>query len=340
MTTSSYEGIKQAENQLRPLAPAIEARELVKTFGTGDKQVQAVSGVNLRVERGAIYALLGPNGAGKTTTINMLTTLILPDGGTARINGYDVVKQSGHVRQIIGVTFQETVMEKSLSGWDTLDIHGRLYGMSKTAIQAKITELVKLVELEDAINRKVKTYSGGMKRRLELARGLMTSPQVLFLDEPTLGLDPQNRDRIWEYIRQLRTEQGLSILVTTHYMDEAEKLADRVGIIDYGKIVAEGTPEELIANLGADIVTIDGTGATGAFIEALLQQPFVDWAHETQEIDRPTQVQVGLKAQAGRTLRPIIELAERTNYSIADLSIKRPGLNEVFLKYTGRRLRD
>ena len=194
-------------------------------------------------------------------------------------------------------------MDKSLSGRDALDIHGRLYQMPKTAIRQRIAELVELVELKEAIDRAVKTYSGGMKRRLELARGLMTSPQVLFLDEPTLGLDPQNRDRIWEYISRLRSEQGLTILVTTHYMDEAERLADRVGIIDGGRIVAEGTPRELIEAMGADVVTVEGSGATTAFIEALSQQAFVSWASEYAEDGQPAQVQIGLQAQAGRSLK-------------------------------------
>ncbi len=319
---------------------AIEATNLFKTYGLGEKQVTAVAGVDLSVERGAIYALLGPNGAGKTTTINMLTTLVQPSSGTASVGGYDVVSQAAQVRQLIGVTFQETVMDKNLSGRDALDIHGRLYQMPKATIKAKIAELVRLVELEDAIDRAVKTYSGGMKRRLELARGLMTGPQVLFLDEPTLGLDPQNRDRIWQYIRQLRHEQGLTILVTTHYMDEAEQLADRVGIIDYGRIVAEGSPAQLIEAMGADVVTVDGSGATARFVETLCQQNFVAWAKEYQEENQPVQVQIGLRLQAGRSLRPIVELAERSGYSIADISIKRPSLNDVFLKYTGRRLRD
>ena len=338
VTTLAQTNPPRPETGLRPLA--IEVGGLVKLFGTGDRAIRAVDGVNLAVERGTIYALLGPNGAGKTTTINVLTTLIAPTEGTARVGGYDVVSQAAQVRRLIGVTFQETVMDKSLSGRDALDIHGRLYQMSKGAIRDRISELVRLVELEDAIDRAVKTYSGGMKRRLELARGLMTSPQVLFLDEPTLGLDPQNRDHIWEYIERLRNEQGLTILVTTHYMDEAEKLADRVGIIDGGRIVAEGTPAQLIETLGADVVTVEGSGATQPFVEALGQQPFVAWATEYREEGQPAQVQIGLKSQAGRSLRPIVELAERTGYTIADLSIKRPSLNDVFLKYTGRRLRD
>lgn len=329
---------------------AIEVSNLVRTFKAGQETIRALDGVDLQVESGSIYALLGPNGAGKTTTINILTTLIPPTSGLARVGGFDVVKEAAQLRRIIGATFQETVVDKNLSGRDTLDTHGRLYHLPKSLIKSRIEELTRLVELEDAIDRATKTYSGGMKRRLELARGLLTQPQVLFLDEPTQGLDPQNRDRIWTYIRQLKAEQGLTILLTTHYMEEAEQLADRVGIIDYGRIIKSGTPEELIGALGEDVVTILGSGETGRFLEILRQQAFVDWANEYSPgplqgedmLSTPVipSIQVGLKEQAGKSLRPIVELAEQAGFKIADLSIKRPSLNDVFLKYTGRRLRD
>lgn len=334
---------------------AIEAVQLSKTYGP----VRAVDGVDLLVERGQVYALLGPNGAGKTTTINMLTTLTLPSGGSARIAGFDVVQEAAEVRRQIGVTFQETVMDKSLSGRTLLDIHGRLYKMSKAEIKARTAELVRLVELEEAIDRPVKTYSGGMKRRLELARGLMTNPQVLFLDEPTLGLDPHNREGIWTYIEYLKREKGLTLLLTTHYMDEAEKLADRVGIINEGKIVVEGSPAELIGALGADVVNVTGSGETGRFLEALRERSWVSFADVPQEPKRDGEsitenaegsgaanseveqtVQVGLKIEAGRSLKPLVDLAEECGFAVADMAIKRPGLSEVFFKYTGKRLRD
>ncbi|MEI6045971.1 MAG: ATP-binding cassette domain-containing protein [Chloroflexota bacterium] len=333
--TQPISGVSHAQ---RPREYSIEVNNLVKTYDT----VRAVEGVNLRVEKGQIYALLGPNGAGKTTTINILTTLVLPTSGNARVAGLDVVKQAAEVRRRIGVTFQETVLDKSLSGRVLLDVHGRLYQLPKAEIKTRTEELVKMVELEEAIDRPVKTYSGGMKRRLELARGLMTHPEVLFLDEPTLGLDPQNRDRIWVYIERLKIETGLTILVTTHYMDEAEKLADRVGIIDGGKIVAEGTPTELIGAMGADVVKVSGTGGRERFVEALQRQEWVSFVG-TLQLDATTlvqDVQIGLKTQAGRSLKPIIDLAEKCEFSVVDISIKRPSLNDVFLKHTGRRLRD
>ena len=213
---------------------AIEARGLVKRY---NEEVLAVDGVDLSIEANTIYALLGPNGAGKTTTLSILTTLL-------------------EVRRCIGVTFQEMVLDDELTGRQVLDYHGRLYGQSKAERQKRIGELLALVELEKAADRKAKTYSGGMKRRLELARALMTTPEVLFLDEPTLGLDPQTRARIWEYIRHLKEDRGRTVLMTTHYMDEAEALADTVGIMDRGKLVAEGSPQALIEQMGAAIATV------------------------------------------------------------------------------------
>ncbi|MGB9634667.1 MAG: ATP-binding cassette domain-containing protein, partial [Chloroflexaceae bacterium] len=235
---------------------AIIARGLRKQYGT----VIAVDGIDLAVPAGTIYALLGPNGAGKTTTINMLTTLALPTAGEASVCGYDIVRQADRVRACIGVTFQDIVLDADLTGREVLDIHGRLYRQPAAVRRQRIAELVDLVQLGEAIDRRVRTYSGGMKRRLELARGLMTDPQALFLDEPTQGLDPQNRVGIWSYIRTLNRERGLTLLLTTHYMDEAEALASRVGIVDRGRLVAEGTPGDLAADLGADVIRVRGSG--------------------------------------------------------------------------------
>jgi len=200
-------------NQQPGSDPAIEARGLVKRYG---EEVLAVDGVDLTIPANQIYGLLGPNGAGKTTTISILTTQIEPTAGDAKIHGLDVVKQASDVRQRIGVTFQEMVLDDELTGYQVMDYHGRLYRMGKAERRTKIEELLALVELEEAAERKAKTYSGGMKRRLELARALMTTPEVLFLDEPTLGLDPQTRARIWDYLRALREERGMTLLLTTH----------------------------------------------------------------------------------------------------------------------------
>jgi ABC-2 type transport system ATP-binding protein len=310
---------------------AIEARGLVKRYN-GD--VLAVNGVDLAIPRHSIYALLGPNGAGKTTTISMLTTLIQPTGGSAQVCGLDVVRQARQVRSCIGVTFQETVLDDDLTGRQVLDYHGRLYRQSKAERQARIAELLALVELEDAADRAVNTYSGGMKRRLELARGLMTRPAVLFLDEPTLGLDPQNRASIWDYIRNLNEQHGLTLLLTTHYMEEAEQMADCVGIIDHGQIVVEGAPQELISQFGSDTIRIVGGADYTNLAERLRALPFVESVHTSGSI-----IQIGVDS-GNRRLAEVVTVATQTGLTIEDISIAKPSLGDVFLKYTGRQLRD
>ena len=310
---------------------AIEARGLVKRFS---EDVLAVDGVNLAIKANTIYALLGPNGAGKTTTINMLTTLLEPTEGSAKVAGFDVVKQANDVRNSIGVTFQETTLDNELTGRQTLDYHARLYGMNKEQRQAKIAELLALVELEDAADRAISTYSGGMKRRLELIRGLMTDPKVLFLDEPTLGLDPQSRVRIGEYIIELKETRGMSVLLTTHYMDEAEELADKVGIIDHGKILTEGTPNELVDLMGADVITIAGQGNHDDFIAKVNDLSCCETITTSNGF-----IQIGVDS-GSRRLVEIISLANETSYTVEDISVAKPSLGDVFLKYTGRQFRD
>jgi ABC-2 type transport system ATP-binding protein len=310
---------------------AIEARGLVKRYG---EEVLAVDGVDLSIPANRIYGLLGPNGAGKTTTISILTTLLEPTAGHAQVLGLDVVKQASDVRQRIGVTFQEMVLDDELTGRQVMDYHGRLYRMGKAERRTKIQELLALVELEEAAERKAKTYSGGMKRRLELARALMTTPEVLFLDEPTLGLDPQTRARIWDYLRTLKGEGGMTLLLTTHYMDEAEELADTVGILDRGKLVAEGAPQDLIEQMGADTIHIIGEGDRDAFVENVRALPFV----QTVDIGR-TVVQIGVDSGSKRLVE-IISQATDSAFAVEDITVAKPSLGDVFLKYTGRRLRD
>jgi ABC-2 type transport system ATP-binding protein len=310
---------------------AIETLGLVKRY---NEEVLAVDGVDLAIPANSIYSLLGPNGAGKTTTLSILTTLLEPTAGTARVAGLDVVSQANAVRQIIGVTFQETVLDDTLTGRQALDFHGKLYNQSKAKRQAKIAELLALVELEDAADRKIKTYSGGMKRRLELIRGLMTEPQVLFLDEPTLGLDPQSRAHLGDYILDLKEKQGLTLLLTTHYMDEAQLLSDKVGIIDHGKIVAEGTPQELIQQMGADVINIEGQGESHQFMDALQALPFARTVSDTDGL-----IQVGVDT-GNRRLVEVVSVASDQGYRIEDISVAKPSLGDVFLKYTGRQFRD
>ena len=310
----------------------IEAHSLSKHYDT----VVALDGVDLAVEAGATYALLGPNGAGKTTTINILTTLIEPTAGSARVGGHDIAGAPNAVRRMIGVTFQDIVLDPDLTGREVLDVHGRLYRMPAAARRSQIAALIELVQLGDAIDRMVRTYSGGMKRRLELARGLMTSPRLLFLDEPTQGLDPQNRVAIWDHLRALKREQGLTLLLTTHFMDEAELLADYVGIVDHGKKVAEDTPTRLIASLGSDVVRIVGRGDDTHFIQNLHALPYVDQVNRSPE---ERVIQVGVDS-GSRRLAEIITQASGNGYMIEDVSIARPTLGDVFLKHTGRALRD
>jgi ABC-2 type transport system ATP-binding protein len=310
---------------------AIEARGLVKRYGD---EVLAVDGVDLSIPANRIYGLLGPNGAGKTTMISILTTLLEPTAGEAKVLGLDVVKQAGDVRQRVGVTFQEVVLDDELTGRQVLDYHGRLYRMGKAERKAKTEELLALVELEEAAERKAKTYSGGMKRRLELARALMTTPEVLFLDEPTLGLDPQTRARIWDYLRALKEEGGMTLLLTTHYMDEAEELADTVGIIDRGKLVAEGAPQALIEEMGADTIHIIGEGERGAFLDNISALPFV----QAVDVGR-TVIQVGVDSGSKRLVE-IVSQATVSGFAVEDITVAKPSLGDVFLKYTGRRLRD
>lgn len=346
---------------------AIDAQSLTKEYRTADGQsVQALRGLDLKVHAGEIYALLGPNGAGKTTALSILTTLLLPTSGTAWVAGYDAINNAAEVRRHIGVTFQEVVLDQMLTGRQVLDFHGQLYGQSTADRNAAIAELAALVELTDVLDREVKTYSGGMKRRLELARGLMTRPQLLFLDEPTQGLDPQNRAGIWRYIRRLREEMGITLLLTTHYMDEAEQLADRVGIIDHGQMVTEGTPTELVAQLGADVVALQGIASQGELqplVAALQAESYVSnvsYARPTRQLDgangngsdstsRTTEsatesgelqvIQVGVD-QGDRRLVAVLGIAAAQGFQVQSVTVTRPSLGQVFLAQTGYALRD
>ncbi|NWF80273.1 MAG: ATP-binding cassette domain-containing protein [Chloroflexi bacterium] len=311
---------------------AITARGLTKQYGA----VTALDGIDLAVSSGTVYALLGPNGAGKTTTINILTTLTRPTTGEATVCGHDVLRQADQVRACIGVTFQDIVLDPDLTGREVLDIHGRLYRQPGALRRRRLAELVELVQLGDAIDRRVRTYSGGMKRRLELARGLMTEPRVLFLDEPTQGLDPQNRVGIWGYIRELNRVRGLTLLLTTHYMDEAEALASQVGIVDRGRLVAEGTPGELVATLGADVIRVRGQGEQAHFVAEVARLPFVVRV-ETDAADAMVLVYVD---SGSRRLVEVVGAASGNGFLVEDVTLARPSLGDVFLHHTGRALRD
>jgi ABC-2 type transport system ATP-binding protein len=331
---------------------AIEAHQLAKRFHTRDGQtVVALRGLDLSVHAGEIYALLGPNGAGKTTALAILTTLLSPTSGWATVAGCDVVAHPAEVRRHIGVTFQEVVLDQELTGRQVLDFHGRLYGLSRAERQARIRELIALVELDEALDRHVAGYSGGMKRRLELARGLLTQPQVLFLDEPTQGLDPHNRAAIWRYIHQLRDRQGLTLLLTTHYMEEAEALADRVGIVDQGALVVEGAPAALMLKLGADVVEVWGTGDLTELLPRIQSEPYVVQvshhpggdcelsAGATPQVAPAYRLQIGVD-DGDRRLVALLRVAADTGFHVQSVRVDRPSLADVFLTYTGHALRD
>jgi len=307
----------------------VVVENLVKRFG----DVVAVNGVSFTIGREEVFALLGPNGAGKTTTIHVIATLLRPTGGRVTVAGYDVVRQPDEVRKRIGVVFQDPSLDSQLTGYDNMYIHGRLYGLKGRELHEKIARLLDLVELREFAHKKVMYYSGGMRRRLEIARSLLHEPELLILDEPTIGLDPQSRARIWDYIRFLRREYGTTILMTTHYMDEAEELADRIAIMDRGRILAMGTAEQLKSVLGKDViyVTLSNGSAEDLCKHAGFAKSCRSLGGGRLEI---------IVDSASRALPEVFELAEACGLRIAEVSYRRPTLNEVFLHLTGRELRD
>ena len=314
-----------------PRGRGIETAALTKDYGEG---VRAVDALDLTIEANTVFALLGPNGAGKTTTVSMLTTLLPPTSGTATVAGSDIVTAPRDVRRKIGVTFQETVLDPALNGRQALDHHGRLYGLRRHERRKRAEELLDLAELGGAADRPIKKYSGGMKRRLELIRGLMTDPEVLFLDEPTLGVDPQNRAKIGDHILRLKEQKGMTVLLTTHDLDEAARLADTVGIVDQGRLVVVGSPAELVAAMGDDTMHVQSGAPPHAFAEAARGLDYVAEVAETA-----TGVQIGLDS-GDRRLPEIVALAARTGYRVDAISVSKPTLGDVFLRHTGRELRD
>jgi len=301
----------------------IKVENLVKKFG----ELVAVDNISFTVPSGEIFGFLGPNGAGKTTTINILCTLSKPTSGRATINGFDVVRQQNQVRQSIGLVFQDPSLDERLSGIQNLRFHALVYNVPASVRQKRIEEVLTMVELWDKRHNIVHTYSGGMKRRLELARGLLHYPRVLFLDEPTLGLDPQTRNRIWEYILELRRREGTTIFLTTHYMDEAEK-ADRIAIIDYGKLVAIDTPEELKKLVGKDIISLKTDDDTKAAEEIRFRYR-IETRYDSDGLT--------FEVASGEEFLPAF--IKKFGTKILSVSLRRPSLDDVFLKLTGREIR-
>jgi ABC-2 type transport system ATP-binding protein len=304
--------------------PAIEVAGLVKRFG----EVDAVRGIDLTVHRGEIFGFLGPNGAGKSTTINMLCTLLKPTEGRAFVAGHDVATERDAVRRNIGLVFQSTTLDDYLTAERNLRLHAELYAVPKAVLNDRLTQVFDLVGLSDRRQSKVATFSGGMKRRLEIARGLLHSPRVLFLDEPTVGLDPQTRSSIWAYIRELKAAEDITIFLTTHYMDEAE-FCDRIAIMDHGRIIALDTPSALKASVGKDRVRVDT--ADNALAVAELRERF----------DIEATIKEGsvlLSVPNGERFVP--RLFAELDVSILSVSVARPSLDDVFMSYTGTTIRE
>jgi ABC-2 type transport system ATP-binding protein len=310
---------------MRPSTPpAIEVDDLVKSYGA----IDAVRGVSFTVSPGSVFGFLGPNGAGKSTTINMLCTLATPTSGAARVSGFDVVAERHAVRRQIGLVFQGPTLDGHLTAEQNLRLHADLYGIDRGAVAARMGRMLAMVDLADRREQPVMTFSGGMKRRLEIARGLMHSPRVLFLDEPTIGLDPQTRSSIWRYIRALQEHEGTTIFMTTHYMDEAE-LCDRIAIIDRGEIVVLDSPQALKAAVGADRVVL-GTADDDAALAALRDRFDIE----------ASMAEGAVTFHVGNGERFVPRLFAELDVAITSVAVSRPTLDDVFMRYTGTTIRD
>lgn len=309
---------------------AIEVEGLVRKFG----DIVAVDGVSFSVREDEIFGFLGPNGAGKTTTINMLCTLLRPTEGGAKVNGYDIVTQQNEVRRNIGLIFQDQSLDEQLTGRENMRFHAMMYDLSREDFEDRCEDLLRMVDLHERADEQVRTYSGGMKRRLEIARGLLHHPKVLFLDEPTLGLDPQTRRHIWDYLRELRRRKGVTMFMTTHYMDEAEN-CDRIAIIDHGEIVSLDTPEALKAMVGGDIITLR-TSDNQTALRVLKEEHGLDPRIGPEE-------QVIVEAEHGDQFIPAMIASFQDNgrpVEVQRVSLRRPTLEDVFIKLTGRAIRE
>ncbi len=314
----------------------IETRELTKRYRGG---VLAVDGVSFCVKEGEIFGLLGPNGAGKSTTIQMLITLIRPTAGLAEVCGYDVSENPDAVRRCIGYVSQDIAVDESLTGRENLELQGRFYHLPKNILESRTAELLEMLELTGRADDMVSTYSGGMRKRLDIAEGLIHRPRILFLDEPTLGLDIQTRRRIWDYIEELRSMHGITVFLTTHYMEEADHLCDRVAIIDEGRIVAIGSPAELKAQIGGDLVTLQLAGRDG-LCKDKLRSELSSLAPVERVVADKTETYTLVVRDGERALPGIFSRLIDLGVSIESVNMKRPTLDDVFLHYTGKELRD
>jgi ABC-2 type transport system ATP-binding protein len=331
ITSSVRKGHPQPPAEIKPEGPpgenrrpVIEVHDLGRRFGS----IEAVKGVTFEVGRGEVFGFLGPNGAGKTTTINMLCTLLRPSKGSALVNGFDVARQRSEVRRSIGLVFQASTLDEALTAEQNLRFHAYAYALPAGVREQRIDELLALVELADRRRSRVRTFSGGMRRRLEIARGLLHHPRVLFLDEPTLGLDPQTRRRIWEYLAELRARERLTIFLTTHYLDEAER-ADRIAVIDYGRIVALDTPAALKSVVGGDQITVTTPDTAAAAREVRERYALIPAVSDDA---------VSFQVPAGEAFLP--DFVRSFGQPMLAVGLRRPTLDDVFLQLTGREIRD
>jgi ABC-2 type transport system ATP-binding protein len=308
----------------------VKVEGLSKTFG----KLQAVDNVSFEIKEGEVFGFLGPNGAGKSTTINMLTTLLRPSSGRAEITGLDITKHSNEVRRNVGVVPQEYTADEDLTGFENILLCADLYGIPKSFSKDHARELLELVELSDAANRKVSTYSGGMRRRLELASGLINYPRLLFLDEPTLGLDVQTRAAVWKYIRMLKDQFGMTLFLTTHYLEEADSLCDRIAIIDHGHIIKIGTPEQLKESVGGDVITVGVKETEPDISKDISQVPLVKDVKKNGGEYR-------IKAEQGEEASlQLIDLVRSKGLHVTRILLTKPSLDEAYLELTGRSLRE
>ncbi|HTT15642.1 MAG TPA: ATP-binding cassette domain-containing protein [Thermoplasmata archaeon] len=314
-----------------PAPQAVVTDKLTKIYGG---KVKAVTAISIHVEPGEAYGFLGPNGAGKTTTVSMLTAGLRPTSGKALVDGLDVMHQPEQIKRRIGVIFQESTADGDLSGRENLEVAAGCFQIARGEARSRANALIERMQLNDAADRLAKTYSGGMRRRLELAVGLINQPKILFLDEPTLGLDPQGRAGFWDFVQKLRKDTGLTVFVTTHYLDEADTMCDRIAIIDHGEIVATGSPGELKDRLGGDVVTLKAASADKDLSDPLKALPGVSTVQRQDSSYR-------IKCSSGETLVPLaVETVAGAGVGVTSVSVKRPSLDEVFLEFTGREFRE
>jgi ABC-2 type transport system ATP-binding protein len=329
----------------------VETKDLAKTYGNGRPGgVQAVKGIDLQIRKGEIFSLLGPNGAGKTTTISMISGLIEPTRGDAFIGGFSITRKPLQAKRLLGVVPQEVALYPTLSARQNLEFFGRMYGLSGGELRRRVDGMLEFVELSDRQNDRIETYSGGMKRRVNIAAGLLHDPQVVYMDEPTVGIDPQSRRRILDTVKQLRDQRGMTVLYTTHLMEEAQELSDRVGIIDHGEIIALGTPGDLVQQVGEqDRLTIKvGEAAVGGeFLERIqssvegVTQAIFDPPGEEGESKTNVSGLLIISAKRGRKALPfILHLVEEAGILVESVEVREPDLEAVFLSLTGRALRD